>query len=88
MASKKTQGESHARRFEERFAGAEVVVEGAVGDAGLVGDLVDGRRAGALACEHPQRGVEEQRAGRARAGAPRRRSERPALLHGATVRQR
>ena len=59
-------GEAQARRFEQGFARPKVVVERAVGDAGLGGDLVDGGGPRALAGEDADGGVEQELA---RAGA-------------------
>ena len=50
-------GEFQADCFEDLFAGAEVVVDGAVGDAGFVGEGVEGQVAGAGAGVDAQGGA-------------------------------
>ena len=51
-------GQFQADGFEHLFAGAEVVVDGAVGDAGFVGEDVEGQVADAGAGVDAQGGVQ------------------------------
>ena len=85
MASTRRSARSARHRLHQLLARAEVIVEGAVRDPGLGGDLVDRRRAGALAGKDAQGGVQEHAAGAqaraalargGRCGRPRRRAYR------------
>ena len=60
-ASRRSQ-RSGEERVEHLVLGLEVVVDEAVGDARLVGDVGDAARVEPLAREHPHRRVEDQAA--------------------------